>query len=274
MVNAQEWLDKEYPKENRKNITELDIKEKYLEGHLDLKDFTNLKVLFCYENKLTSIDLKGLNKLEKVYCSNNYLTNFDYSVLNPDKLIWLIVMNNNLPEQDLAVFSKFVNLEALWIGGYEKNYFSQNIYNKFSGSLEPLKNLTKLENLHISNTDINNGLEYLPNSIEVFHCQASERLESKVGILEMELSPFVTKKRGKIVKMYNLPAWRKANQEMVEVAKILSNLELALTDGIITDPITDKFLQVFIFQMQERLIELWKNKHQELQTQIEIPSKK
>ena len=87
MVNAQAWLDKEYPKENRKNITELDIRNEDLEGHLDLKDFTNLEELYCYNNQLTSIDLKGLNQLEIVECPDNYLTNFDYSVLNPDKLI-------------------------------------------------------------------------------------------------------------------------------------------------------------------------------------------
>ncbi|CAG8575009.1 10836_t:CDS:2 [Ambispora leptoticha] len=55
---------------------------------------------------------------------------------NADKLTYLDIRDNNLPEQDLAVFS---------------------IYNRFAGSLETLKNLTKLQELDIKNTDINSG---------------------------------------------------------------------------------------------------------------------
>jgi len=83
-------------------------------------------------------------------------------------LIYLNISNNNLPEQDLSVFSKFTNLELLLIGGNNEKHFKQSKYNKFKGSLEPLKNLTKLKNLYISNTDIDSGLEYLPESIEEF----------------------------------------------------------------------------------------------------------
>src|SRR5947207_3210126 len=45
----------------------------------------------------------------------------------------------------------------------------KNIYNRFYGSLESLKDLTKLESLHISNTDISHGLEYLPKSLKEIH---------------------------------------------------------------------------------------------------------
>jgi len=44
MVNAQEYLNKNYPtKEERKNIKELKINKKNLEGNLDLSDFVNLE---------------------------------------------------------------------------------------------------------------------------------------------------------------------------------------------------------------------------------------
>ncbi|KLL04558.1 MAG: hypothetical protein MRERV_18c015 [Mycoplasmataceae bacterium RV_VA103A] len=178
--SAQEWLDKNYPKENRKEVTELNIREKNLEGHLDLKDFTNLKKLNCYNNQLTSIDIKGLNQLEYLSCCDNYLNKLDYSALNPDKLTYLNITDNNLPEKDLSVFSEFVNLELLWIGGSNKDHFSKGIYNKFYGSLEPLKGLTKLKNLYIANTDINSGYEYLPISIEEIGFSCPERPASKV----------------------------------------------------------------------------------------------
>lgn len=64
MVNAQEYLDQYYPKEERKGITELDISKKNLEGHLDLSDFVNLEELDCSENELTSINLSNNKKME------------------------------------------------------------------------------------------------------------------------------------------------------------------------------------------------------------------
>jgi len=43
---------------------------------------------------------------------------------------------------------------------------SEEIFNRFNGSLSPLKNLSKLKTLHIENTNIDSGLEYLPESVE------------------------------------------------------------------------------------------------------------
>ncbi|CAJ0629806.1 15413_t:CDS:2, partial [Entrophospora sp. SA101] len=144
---------------NRKNITKLDIRNKNLESHLDLKDFTNLKVLNCSYNKLTSIDLTGLNQLEEVQCPGNYLTNFDYSVLNSEKLTILNISDNNLTEQDLLVF-------------------------------KPLQGLTKLKKMYISNTDINSGWEYLPNSIKEIFSSSEKRPNSKVKAISEQLNCF------------------------------------------------------------------------------------
>jgi Leucine-rich repeat (LRR) protein len=61
-----------------------------------------------------------------------------------------------------------------------KRLFLRN--NNFTGSLEPLRNLHKLEHLGIENTKISQGLEYLPESVKGFYCQGTE--------LAKELEPF------------------------------------------------------------------------------------
>ena len=63
MVNAQEWLDKNYPKETRSEITELDINRKKLEGELKLEGFINLQEIICSWNELTKFDLSDCQKI-------------------------------------------------------------------------------------------------------------------------------------------------------------------------------------------------------------------
>jgi len=114
--------------------------------------------------------------------------------LNDNQLTNLIVSNNNLPEQDLSIFSRFVNLEKLKIDNGSQDdksikKINQGIYNRFVGSLRPLQNLTKLKELYIDDTDIDSGLEYLPDSIETFWFFIKEgpRPTSKVKAIAREL---------------------------------------------------------------------------------------
>jgi len=65
----------------------------------------------------------------------------------------------NKLDQDLSFLSGAVNLEELYLNG-----------NKFASSLELLKDMKQLKKLNIANTDIDSGLEYLPNSLEEFGC--------------------------------------------------------------------------------------------------------
>jgi Leucine-rich repeat (LRR) protein len=71
-------LDRNYPKENRKNITKLDIREKDLESHLDLNSFKNLRELNCSNNKLTKLEVSALNDLQILDCSHNLLTDTQF----------------------------------------------------------------------------------------------------------------------------------------------------------------------------------------------------
>lgn len=172
-------MDKNYPKNRRKEITELDISEKNLQETLDLSNFVNLEELNCSENQLTSLNLDNCSKLKKLDCSDNQLTELDLSNCNQlydincsengiedikfpyrtEQLTRLIIGCNNFSNQDLSFLNHLVNLKYLYLAD-----------NNFEGSLEFLKNMNKLEDLDISRTDIDSGLEYLSDSVKDFYC--------------------------------------------------------------------------------------------------------
>ena len=64
-MRVQEWLDKNYPKEERSRIEEIYLNEPNLEGELDLKGFNSLeKILISYsvdKNKLKVTNKKKRN---------------------------------------------------------------------------------------------------------------------------------------------------------------------------------------------------------------------
>jgi Leucine-rich repeat (LRR) protein len=139
---------------------------------LDLNKNNQLVILDCCFNWLVDLDLTGLTELRMLHCSDNCIEKIDYLNLNPDKLVYLNISDNNLLEQDLSVFSRFVNLEELIIGNFEVDKISSAIYNRFYGSLEPLRDLIRLKSIFIKNTDIDSGLEYLPSTVETVYCGA------------------------------------------------------------------------------------------------------
>jgi hypothetical protein len=77
-----------------------------------IQNFTNLKVLKCWGNQLTTLDLSGLINLEEVNCWRNQLNSFVISGLSNLKII---DCGNNL----LTSFSPagFLNLRELFISG-------------------------------------------------------------------------------------------------------------------------------------------------------------
>src|SRR5215204_1764911 len=100
MVNAQEYINEKYPKEERSKIRELDLRNQNLEGFLDLSDFEdleklncgtngltslnlndclNLKKLLCYDNRLEELEINNLTNLEHLDCRDNYLKDLKFS---------------------------------------------------------------------------------------------------------------------------------------------------------------------------------------------------
>ncbi|CAG8493776.1 4189_t:CDS:1 [Scutellospora calospora] len=248
MVNAQEWLDKNYLKDTRgrrrnslrkerRDINELDISNKNLEGHLDLNDFVNLTKLDCQNNQINGINFSNCSKLSLVNCSKNQLNDLNLnncssvvlldcsdnfltclnflstlSSENKEKLEVLNISENNFSESSMDVFSSFVNLQVLHLDNWCKEKIDRGIYNRFSGSFEPLQKLTKLKKLNVSHTDINSGLEFLPASLEFFYCSIYNRPNSQVKVINQELIKY-----GGPDKSYNfsrsLSLWKEAHRE-------------------------------------------------------------
>src|SRR5437763_16425330 len=115
MINAQKWLDTYYPKEEGENIINLNIKEKELEGSLQLKNFINLEELNCSHNQLADLDLTDCRDLQKLDCSFNYLTNVNFlqTIPRPQKLEILMPGENNIIATTLDIFKRFRNLKRL-----------------------------------------------------------------------------------------------------------------------------------------------------------------
>ncbi|GBC05711.1 hypothetical protein RclHR1_06390011 [Rhizophagus clarus] len=204
-----------------------------LEGPLSLKGFFNLEVLDIEGHKitaldisdcsqllylvvLTNIDFTGLDKIEKIFCSGNKLANLDFlKTINPTNLITLRMDGNNFPARDLSCFTPFVKLERLYICN-----------NPFYGSLKPLRNLKDIKGIGIAGTNIDNGLEYLPE--EFFDVNA---IASNLGLtggyftktLTCSGKPAEQLENYKIendpLRNYNWQAWKRDNQELINKAK-------------------------------------------------------
>jgi len=134
--------------------------------------------------------LSGLDKLEGLRCGNNCLKGLTFSPFQTKQLTYLYAESNNLLAQDCFVFRECVNLKELKIGNHDQAKIEQGIYNRFVGSLEPLQNLSKLEYLDISNTDIDSGLDYLPESVRVLSCETDKSQNNKVRAIREDWEYF------------------------------------------------------------------------------------
>ena len=211
MVNAQEWLDKNYLQGRRKNIITLNINGQNkayndkLKGSLNLEGFVNLEELNCWDNQLNQLDLSNCPNLTKLHCSDNGLTNLGFlTQLDPNKLTELIISNNNLTG-DLSLFSCFTNLKYLWLDG-----------NSFTGSLAFLQSCQKLTWLKIDNTHITTtGWEYLPESLGMICCD---------GELAEQLKNY-SETDSYIGSFYNYQTWREANHDLIIIVKKIKETE-------------------------------------------------
>jgi Leucine-rich repeat (LRR) protein len=165
--------------ENLPNLIEIDCADNQLVS-LNIFNCPQLEKIDCSDNLLTDLNISSCFSLNELLCDGNLLTNLTLPA-SPSSLEKLDLSDNNFSfTQDLSFLTSATNLEELHLGNCDEDKVSQGIYNRFSGSLEPLKNLTNLQKLDISNTDINSGWEYLPTSVKTIYFSSETRPNSKV----------------------------------------------------------------------------------------------
>ena len=165
MVTLQEQFEKDFPDKSVREIRAYDKYEgsNFTNYDLDLREYTNLEILCFGDNKLTSIYLVQHEKNSIcIDLSVNNLTSIDLSRCNNIKN--LTIYDNKIQPTDIAIFSNFVNLVYLRIGTTSTGIIKGK-HNKFYGSLKSYQNLTKLRTICIEATDVNEGLEYLPENL-------------------------------------------------------------------------------------------------------------
>ena len=69
----------EYLDDTELNIWDLEVTSQHIENLKGIEYFTNLRRLYCNDNKLTKLDLSGNAQLQQVYCSSNKLEQLDLS---------------------------------------------------------------------------------------------------------------------------------------------------------------------------------------------------
>jgi hypothetical protein len=177
MTTLQQYLNEKYPSREFKgkvkkildyNIAierkEQDQNELFEKGELDLSGFVNLEILSVsgsmLKGSLTNISLSDCYNLKELCIPFNNLTSIDFlnTIPHPEKLKRLSIFNNNIQSTDIEIFSRFVNLYSLKIGTTTIG-LEEKKHNRFYGSLESYKNLTKLEMICIEATDVDRGLE-------------------------------------------------------------------------------------------------------------------
>ncbi|MCE8159254.1 MAG: hypothetical protein I3270_01610 [Candidatus Moeniiplasma glomeromycotorum] len=285
MVNVQEWLDREYPnKEKVEKIAFNEGKEIYLKKETDLEldgelvvaDYPNLKTLYIVRTRLTNLKIVNCPQLEQLICCGNQLTSLDcsqfnqlFSIVCHKNLLTNIKLPNNTTKlrklwlyennfnQDLSIFSKFTKLKELNIDD-----------NNFYGSLKPLKDLEILDLLSICHTNIDSGLEYLPESTRRFFCDCwcstfysqCENPEAKIEIIKAQLVPY----NG------SYQTWRKDNQELimkVRITGLTREQELVELNSILAKQLLKA--QTDLQNKETELVNLRK----QLETKIEVPPK-
>jgi len=324
MTTLQEYLNNKYPtKEDKELVEKISIFSIYQErqeqndseplegGELDLSEFTNLKEIdgeiivdgeHLLKTPLTKLNLSGCAELTGLFFGYNNLTSVDFlQVLPcPEKLQTLSIYNNNIQFTDIEIFSKFVNLRSLSIGTriIREDPFAMGKRNKFFGSLSCWKNLDKLESIDFEATDVNEGLEYLPESLIKVYRQRLSGIEnfkgydlSSIWLSIISCQPENDNSNDKCSTIwkqlqsfnYDLAAWQLAHPEKMSIARpeLFINEDskekwlTALKDKIEKNP------EILAYLMENKspeteiiLSEIQKKQSTEQQTsQIEVPPK-
>ncbi|CAG8579840.1 9238_t:CDS:2 [Rhizophagus irregularis] len=248
------------------HISNLDLNEnvKLIAPVINLSQNSQLTELSCSFNQINELIFPANNKIEIISCIGNLLTQLNWSRLDPNKLKMLLISDNNFSRQNLEFLEPFTNLSHLYLGTSNKELIQRGIYNRFQGSLKPLRNLKNLVKLDIYETDIDSGLEYLPSNLKSIIIDRSEpyRKEAKVNQLFSNLRPYRKESfsmkvfEPDFIEFYDLQEWRKANEKLIKKVKEEITSEVLLKEA-----------KEQISQLQKELVEE-KNRRLELERQL------
>ncbi len=108
-VNAQEWINHEYPRARTSVIRRLDLKNKGLVGSLDLTQFIDLEEVDCSGNYLSWIKTPSTTK--KILASSNCIKSVNGLEINWNNLDSLDLEGNPLDIQEFTTM--FIELKVL-----------------------------------------------------------------------------------------------------------------------------------------------------------------
>ncbi|RIA81619.1 hypothetical protein C1645_836714 [Glomus cerebriforme] len=191
ITDMDEWkkkqreIDAELEKKYKPYASINDINTPF-EGELDLGEFSNLKAIkfmgFINPTKITSTNLSKNTKLTEISLQKTTLTSIDFlnQLPNPEKLEVLEIYDNNIQPTTLDFLRPFVNLKDCKLG----------LNKQFC----------------IAGTDVDSGLEYIPENlaklsskavkegknameINLIDCQPL-RSDAKVAKIQDQLRPF------------------------------------------------------------------------------------
>lgn len=89
-------------------VRDVDVRDKNITTLKGVEHFTNLKLLHCGSNQLSSLDVRQNTLLEMLYCSENQLTDLD--VTQNTALETLVCYNNQLTDLDVSNNTKLAAL--------------------------------------------------------------------------------------------------------------------------------------------------------------------
>ena len=107
-AGVDEGGDGEISYDEAKLVTELDIGNKMISQMTEIQYFTNLEVLDCYKNQLTTLNVSGLTKLKTLFCQENQLTHLNVSGLS--NLETLNCRTNQLTDLNVSGLTNLVFL--------------------------------------------------------------------------------------------------------------------------------------------------------------------
>ncbi|RHZ35836.1 hypothetical protein [endosymbiont GvMRE of Glomus versiforme] len=112
MVNAQEYINNNFPKDSKA----INVSKRNLTGSLDLREYLQLEELVIEINQISNLIFSENNKnITKIEAYNNQLTslNFLTSLPNPERLKWLGVFQNKITLDNLNILVSFVNYKEI-----------------------------------------------------------------------------------------------------------------------------------------------------------------